>query len=99
MASIIETPSNGQSPFACSNNWTMVRFIEFADDVISVSCKLGNVISNSITNASTLTLRANAGNAGSVAVSIGANSTGIFVDATDTGGSRTTPIQQQRQMP
>jgi hypothetical protein len=28
-----------------------------------------NVISNSITNASTLTLRANAGNAGSVAVS------------------------------
>lgn len=49
-----------------------------------------NVISNSITNASTLTLRANAGNAGSVAVSIGANSTGIFVDATDTYTAATT---------
>jgi hypothetical protein len=45
---------------------------------------LANVISNSITSASTLTLRAKAGNAGSVAVSIGASSTGVFIDATDT---------------
>jgi hypothetical protein len=51
---------------------------------------LANIISNSISSASTLTLRANAGNAGSVAVSIGANSTGIFVDATDTYTAATT---------
>jgi hypothetical protein len=51
---------------------------------------LANVISNSVTSASTLTLRANAGNAGSVAVSIGASSTGVFVDATDTYTAATT---------
>jgi hypothetical protein len=51
---------------------------------------LANVISNSITAASTLTLRANGGNAGSVAVSIGASSTGVFVDATDSYTAATT---------
>jgi hypothetical protein len=35
-------------------------------------------------------LRANAGNAGSVAVSIPGNSTGVFVDATDTYTAATT---------
>jgi len=42
-----------------------------------------NVTSNSITNTTTINLRANAGNTG-VALSIGANTTGIFTDATDT---------------
>jgi hypothetical protein len=51
---------------------------------------LANVISNSITAASTLTLRANGGNAGSVAVSIPGNSTGVFVECL---------IQRHQQMP
>lgn len=51
---------------------------------------LANVASNGMTNASTLTLRANAGNAGSVSVSIGASSTGVFVDNTDTYTAATT---------
>jgi hypothetical protein len=51
---------------------------------------LANVISNSITSASTLTLRANGGNAGSVAVSIPGNSTGVFVDNTYTYTAATT---------
>src|SRR5262249_9041092 len=57
---------------------------------------LVNVISNSITSASTLTLRANAGNAGSVAVSIGASSTGVFVDATDTYTAATTDVMNYK---
>jgi hypothetical protein len=48
------------------------------------------VISNSMSSASTLNLRANGGNAGSVAVSIPASTTGVFVDATDTYTSATT---------
>jgi len=40
-----------------------------------------NVISNCITNTTTVNLRANAGNTG-VALSIGSNTTGIFTDNT-----------------
>jgi hypothetical protein len=48
-----------------------------------------NVTSNSITNASTINLRANAGNAGP-ALSITASTTGIFNDSTDTYTANTT---------
>jgi hypothetical protein len=48
-----------------------------------------NVTSNSITNASTINLRANAGNAGP-SVSITASTTGVFVDSTDTYTANTT---------
>jgi hypothetical protein len=60
------------------------------NNAFTFSQLLANIISNSISSTSTLTLRANAGNAGSVAVSIGANSTGVFVDATDTYTAATT---------
>ena len=42
-----------------------------------------NVTSNSITNTTTINLRANGGNTG-IALSIGANTTGIFTDNTHT---------------
>ena len=48
-----------------------------------------NVASNGITNASTVNLRANAGNSG-VSVSIGGSSTGVFTDAVNTYTSATT---------
>jgi hypothetical protein len=48
-----------------------------------------NVTSNSITNASTINLRANSGNAGP-AVSITGSTTGIFNDNTDTYSAATT---------
>jgi hypothetical protein len=55
-----------------------------------------NVTSNSITNTTTINLRANAGNTG-VALSIGANTTGIFTDATDTYTAATDAMNYQLQ--
>jgi hypothetical protein len=52
-----------------------------------------NVTSNSITNASTINLRANSGNAGP-AVSITGSTTGIFIDSTDTYRLETNVLAQ-----